>query len=175
MATTTLLTIEEYAQLPVTGVRTELVDGEVIELATGVWVHDLMRDDLRVALHGQSGGVAVVEREFRTAENKVRRADVVWYAPGRITQADRWRNLSPVPDLAVEIVSPTDRAAEIRDKVHEYLKAGVTTVWVVYLEHREAEIWNKGRTAVAGAEILTADCLPGFSLAVDAVFPKGIE
>ena len=166
MATTTLMTIEEYAQLPVTGVRTELVDGEVTELATGVFVHDLMRDDIRVALHGQSGGIAVVEREFRTAENRVRRADVVWFAPGRITHADRWRNLSPVPDLAVEIVSPTDRAAEIRD---------MTTVWVVYLEHREAEIWNKGRTAVAGAEILTADCLPGFSLAVDAVFPKGIE
>ena len=175
MATTTPLTIEEYAQLPVTGVRTELVDGAVIELVTGVLVHDLMRDDIRVALHGQGGGVAVVEREFRTAEHRVRRADVVWYAPGRITAADRWRNLSPVPDLAVEIVSPTDRAAEVRDKVHEYLDAGVTTVWVVYLEHREAEILNKGRTAIAGADTLTADCVPGFSLAIDAVFPKGIE
>lgn len=175
MATTALLTIEEYEQLPVTGVRTELVDGEVIELATGVLAHDLMREELWLALRRQGGGVAAVEREFRTAKTRVRRADVVWYAAGRIKQADLWRNLSPVPDLAVEVVSPIDRAAEVRDKVHEYLNAGVTTVWVVYLEHREAEVWNKGRIAVAGADTLTADCLPGFPLIVDSVFPRDIE
>ncbi len=72
MATKALLTIEQYEQLPDTGVRTELVDGEVIELATGVLLHDLVRDNVRSLVHGLDGGCAAVEREFRTLPDRVR-------------------------------------------------------------------------------------------------------
>ena len=50
MATKALLTVEQYEQLPDIGVRTELVDGEVIELATGNWLHDWVRDEIRTTL-----------------------------------------------------------------------------------------------------------------------------
>ena len=176
MATKPMLTVEQYEQLPVTGVRTELVDGEVIELSTGVLLHDLVRDNILIALHRQGGGHAVAEREFRTTPSRVRRADAVWYAAGRIKFADLARSMSPVPDLAVEVVSPNDRAVDIRQKVHEYLDAGVEAVWVIYLETREADVWNRGRRAAeAGVDTLTADCLPGFALPIDAVFPAGID
>ncbi len=69
--------------------------------------------------------------EFRTA---MRRADAVGFAPGRPAEFDLSRNILPVPDLAVEIVSRTDLATEVRAKVREYLQAGVTSVWMIYLE-----------------------------------------
>ena len=176
MATKPMLTVEQYEQLPVTGVRTELVDGEVVELSTGVLLHDLVRDNIRSLLHTRGIGCTAVEREFHTTPSRVRRAEVVWFAPGRIKSADLARSMSPVPDLAVEVVLPKDRAVDIRQKVHEYLDAGVEAVWVIYLETREADVWNRGRRAAeAGVDTLTADCLPGFALPIDAVFPAGID
>ncbi len=167
MATKALLTIEQYQQLPDTGVRTELVDGEVIELATGTFGHNLVRDRVCRALHERGPDQTSVEVEFRTVGGRVRRADVVWFR--RPPALDL--HILPVPNLVVEVVSPSDSAAEIRAKVHEYLDAGVDTVWVVYLEAREADIWNRGGQCHMGVRILTADCLPGFELAIEAVLP----
>jgi Uma2 family endonuclease len=176
MATKALVTIDEYEQLPDTGVRTELVDGEVIELAMGNLLHTFVRDETRAALRGLGTGFAGAEVEFRTIGDRVRRADVVWFAHGRLVQSDLVRTILPVPDLVVEVVSPTDRASDVRQKVHEYLEAGVTTVWVIYLESRDGDVWNRGhRTAVAGLDTLTADCLPGFALPLDRVFPGDQE
>ncbi|MCC6539470.1 MAG: Uma2 family endonuclease [Bryobacterales bacterium] len=176
MATATRLTIDEYSQLPDTGVRTELVDGEVIELAVGNWLHNTVRDETRAALTSLGTGSPGAETEFRTINERVRRADVVWFAPGRLVESDWSRNIMPVPDLAVEVVSPNDSATGVRNKVHEYLDAGVITVWLIYTDSREADIWNRGhRNAVAGADTLTADCLPGFSLPVANLFPAHIS
>ncbi len=167
MATKALLTIEQYEQLPDTGVRTELVDGEVIELATGTFGHNLVRDGLCRALHERNPNQTSVEVEFRTVAGRVRRADVVWVS--RPPALDL--HILPVPSLVVEVVSPRDSAAEMRAKVHEYLDAGVITVWVVYLDAREADIWNRGGECHMGVRILTADCLPGFELAIETILP----
>jgi Uma2 family endonuclease len=175
MATKALVTIDEYEQLPDTGVRTELVDGEVIELAMGSLLHSFVRDRTVRDLDSSDGGLALAEVEFRTTADRVRRADAVWFAPGRLVEADWNRSILPVPDLVVEVVSPTDRAAEMRQKVHEYLDAGVTTVWVIYLETREADIWNRGRQMTAVNDNLTADCLPGVTIPLDRIFPGKLE
>jgi len=52
----------------------------------------------------------------------------------------------------VEVVSPNDLAVQVHNKVREYLDAGVAAVWVVYLETRDGEVWNRGRTAMTGVE-----------------------
>ena len=171
MATKALLTIEQYEQLPDAGVRTELVDGEVVDLATGNLLHTVVRDETRAALRALGTGLAGAEVEFRTVNDRVRRADVVWFAPGRLLPSDFARNILPVPDLAVEVVSPTDLASEVRAKVREYLEAGVTSVWIIYTESREADIWNRGRGVTAVTDSLTADCLPGASIPLNALFP----
>jgi Uma2 family endonuclease len=171
MATKALLTVEQYEQLPDIGVRTELVDGEVIELATGNFLHTLVRDETRSALHSLGTGIAGAEVEFRTIDNRIRRADAAWFSSGRLVHSDLSRSILPVPDLVVEVVSPNDLAAAIRDKVHEYLDAGVTSVWIIYLNTREADIWNRGRGLTAVSDNLTADCLPGVAIPLERIFP----
>ena len=175
MATKGLLTIEQYEELSDTGVRTELVDGEVIELAMGNLLHTFVRDETRAALRGLGTGFAGAEVEFRTIDNRVRRADAVWFAPGRLVESDWSRSVLPVPDLVVEVVSPNDLATQVRARVREYLEAGVTTVWIIYLESREADIWNRGRGISAVNDNLTADCLPDVAIPLERIFPQTLS
>ncbi len=77
------------------------------------------------------------------------------------------------PDLAVEVVSPTDKEKPLMVKLSNYLASG-TTVWMVYPDEQEVHVHRPGK----GAAVLTVDAtlsgdniLPGFSLAVKDIFP----
>lgn len=77
------------------------------------------------------------------------------------------------PDLAVEIISPTEKPVEIRQKLQDYLTHGVSQVWHVYPESRQVVVnyadWT-ARTYSAGDTISGSDLLPGFALEVAAIF-----
>ena len=72
--------------------------------------------------------------------------------------------LGRYPDLAVEIVSLTNSADEVADKLEEYFKAGVRQVWVVYPVHTKVYVYSS-TTAVQilapGDELDGGDVLPG--------------
>jgi Uma2 family endonuclease len=75
------------------------------------------------------------------------------------------------PDLAVEVLSPSNTAEEIRIKVVNYLTAG-TTVWVVDADRERIEVYTPGkpvRLLRRGAILDGDEVLPGFSVAVNAV------
>jgi Uma2 family endonuclease len=76
------------------------------------------------------------------------------------------------PDLAVEIVSPTDTEKQLRIKVANYLAAG-TTIWVIYPEAKEAEIYAPGQPVrvLSGEQAIDGGAiLPGFSLTLTEIF-----
>ena len=85
---TNALTIEQYELLPDTGVRSELVDGEVVESVPGSFLHNYVRDEVRGCQRSQADGWSSAEVEFRTLPDTVRRADVVWF---RSLAWERWR------------------------------------------------------------------------------------
>ncbi len=78
------------------------------------------------------------------------------------------------PDLAVEVVSPTDTDRHLRIKITNYLLAG-TVVWVVHPDHREVEVYVPGQPVkivdvngtLDGGEVLS-----GFLLVVKEIFPE---
>jgi Uma2 family endonuclease len=112
---------------------------------------------------GADGGYVVGEDRYIP--------DVGFVAAGRLVATDA--AYYPVaPDLAVEVLSPTDRAGEVRLKLTNYLAAGVV-VWLVDVEAQTVEVhtpgqpsqrWEMGQTLPGGA------VLPGFSVAVDELF-----
>ncbi len=70
------------------------------------------------------------------------------------------------PDLAVEVVSPDASAADVRDKVREYLAAGTLLIWVVYPRSCEIIAHTPDgitRTYTAADTLAHPDRLPGFS------------
>jgi Uma2 family endonuclease len=77
------------------------------------------------------------------------------------------------PDLAIEVVSPGDKAQEIEEKVLDYLTYGVRAVWIVYPSARTIVIHT-----VDGLKRLTVkdtldggDILPGFTIPMSEIFP----
>ena len=78
------------------------------------------------------------------------------------------------PDLAVEVVSPSDRPERLMIKVGNYLAAGVV-VWVVYPTEREVQVYKPGQPVelIDGNGTLSGgDVLPGFELMVKDIFPE---
>ena len=80
---------------------------------------------------------------------------------------------SLLPDLAVEVVSPNDRPAEVSEKVEAWLAAGTRMVWVVEPANRTLTLHAPGsadQTLTAQDAIDGGEVLPGFSCKVGDFF-----
>ena len=73
----------------------------------------------------------------------------------------------------MEIISPSERAADMRIKLREYLRTGVRQVWQVYPDTQEVLVYLPDgivRTYEVGQLISGADILPGLELPVEDIF-----
>ena len=78
-----------------------------------------------------------------------------------------------VPAMVVEVISPNNTAADMFDKVEEYLTAGVELVWQMFPERRSIIAFGPDYAAVfrPGDTITAEPVLPGFSCPVTDLFP----
>ncbi len=138
----------------------EVVDGQVVEQesmgAYEMRLATLLVARLEAFAKEHQLGRAVQEMLFDLAlpTNRKRRPDVAfvsfdrWPKQRRIPRTEAWE---VVPNLAVEVVSPTDRADYVMDKVAEYFEAGVEQVWVVFPSQEQVYIY----TSTTRVDILT--------------------
>ena len=85
---------------------------------------------------------------------------------------DTW--VPQAPDLAVEVVSPTDGAKQIADKVVNYVHAG-TLVWYFYPDEQEVKVYEPGqpvKTLTINDTLDGGRILPSFNLALKDIFPN---
>ncbi|MCC6612079.1 MAG: Uma2 family endonuclease [Anaerolineae bacterium] len=102
-----------------------------------------------------------------------RRPDLAFVSRGRVKPTKGY--IYAAPDIAVEIISPTERPTDIRQKLREYLDYGVQQVWQVFPESQEIQIHlpdGTARTYRAGEVIDGGDLLLGFQLDVATVFAE---
>src|SRR3990172_6914645 len=180
-----LMTAEEFAARPAPfdDSREELVEGRVVVAPPpgaehgGLVARLAGRLDLWASQHkigratGESGYV------IRRGPDSVRGPDVSFISAGRLPGGALPRTyLEGAPDLAVEIVSPGDRAGEINRKVEEYLEAGSRRVWVVWPETRTLTVHQPGGSArtLGIGDILVSDdasfSVEGFQLPIAELF-----
>lgn len=79
-----------------------------------------------------------------------------------------------MPDIAIEIKSPNDTIADMREKAAYYLKNGSRLVWLVYPEKRLVEVYQgSGEIEILteGDSLEGKTVLPNFSLPVKNLFP----
>ena len=93
---------------------------------------------LRRALAGQ--GKPLVECSIETTKG-VKVADVAWRSHQFLNQYGSATPYPHAPELCVEIVSPSNRRPELREKIALYLAAGAREVWIV-AEDRQIEIYG---------------------------------
>lgn len=106
--------------------------------------------------------------------DRVRRPDLSFISIDRLNPDNEPEGYCDVvPDLAVEVISPNDRAYEIAEKVDEYLRAGVKLVWVVMPPNRSIEVRRIDGSCdllTEGDELSGEDVVPGLKCAVSDIF-----
>ncbi|HLJ98241.1 MAG TPA: Uma2 family endonuclease [Gemmataceae bacterium] len=77
------------------------------------------------------------------------------------------------PDLVLEVVSPSNWAADLMQKILDYLQAGVRLVWVVFPQSRTVLVFRPNHTVsllTPGNELSGEGVIPGFACRVAEVF-----
>ncbi len=82
-----------------------------------------------------------------------------------------------MPDLAVEILSPSNTMPELRRKAQVYLRHGTALIWLVNPDEKTVEVWRKtadGETVNETVDsVLNGESvLPGFTLGLDSLFSR---
>ena len=103
--------------------------------------------------------------------------DVAFESRARAAQAPLSTYAPFMPDLAVEVVSPSQTLEEVRRKAAVYLRHGTVMVWIIDPERQEAESWTAADDGTARSEIIHSDgelkggaVLPGFTLPLARLF-----
>ncbi len=180
MATQTLTTFDEFLALPEQeGVVRELDEGVVIEMPGASLPHGVVQVTAGRLLEShviQTGAQFHVSANtpFRLAPDTVRIPDVCLVRISSYRAMDMVRGVPRgAPDLAVEVVSPNDNAADLDRKVEQFLLAGTTAVWVLYSATRHVLIHRRSgeiRKYSSGQTIEEPELLPGLAIAVEELF-----
>lgn len=115
-----------------------------------------------------------VIREPRT----VLMPDISVVLRNRLPDDDIWVGVIPLaPDLAVEVVSPSNREPEILDKVALYLAGGTRLVWLIRPDQRTVTVFRPDqpeRVLTLDDDLEGEDVLPGFRVSLTSIFrPRG--
>ena len=175
MATKTLLTVEEFLRLPEPDdCFHELVEGKLIAVPPEMFLHNQVRDTLLIMLktfvEERRLGTVIGLQHFHLFGNTVRFPDVAFVRSGRASPLLELPK--GAPDLAVEIISPSNMPRYMDRRISDFFAAGATRVWVVYPEDREVYVHGlTGMVRRSGDESLEdPELLPGFSAKVSILF-----
>ena len=178
MTATEFLALEPHDR----AARRELVDGELV-VSQPTWTHNSAQICVQATLwnwaHAASDrGAAGVPLAVLLDERNVHCPDVVWYRSGRVPE----RGDPPpyaVPDLVVEVRSPSTWRYDIGAKKANYERYGAAELWLVDTAADVVLVFRRSKPdaqdfdvslELTTAETLTSPLLPGFSLPVGEIF-----
>ena len=176
MATKTLLTLEQFERLPDDGMRHELNEGGLVKVVRPKHRHNEIAYKLQLELiRAAAPGRVYPDVGFLLDDDPptLRAPDLAFVSADRVAQTsdDDW--IHGAPELAVEVVSPSESAEDLDQKVEQYLAAGARLVWVIYPKTRKVHAHKPGSNPVVLGESDTLEApelFPRWSLKVSALF-----
>ena len=174
MATTTtkLMTFAEFERIPnPPGHRYELHHGELVKVPFPEFPHVRAQWQLRRLLEKAAGSAGVVHTEMPyrpLPEHECWGADIVYLAKPRWDSVDRY--LMGAPDLVIEVLSPSNTAAEMLDKRNLCLENGSREFWVVDVDHRQVEVSTPDGHTITYKRGQEIPLFLGGRIPVDAIF-----
>ncbi|MEO6809469.1 MAG: Uma2 family endonuclease [Isosphaeraceae bacterium] len=160
----------------------ELIDGQLLErplmgqksdaiaAAVLLTIGLFIREHRLGLVNGAQGSYQI----FPHDPKKVRIPDVSFTRQDRLpTRGPAEGHSRTVPDLVVEVISPHDIAADLEEKVEDFLSAGVPLIWVLNPETRTVQVHRgdgSGSRLRPGDTLDGEDVLPGFRCEVSALF-----
>jgi Uma2 family endonuclease len=157
------------------GRRLELLEGELIEVSSPTPRHQEIVLNIVIALRqflAGGKGTALQDVEFALSDLLRLRPDVCVLLAKKAQDLNRDRIPVPgAPDIAIEVISPTERASESHDKIRAYLRNGVTEAWQVFPKSRTVEI-HRGATSISldATQSVSSDLLPDLQIPIASFF-----
>ncbi len=181
MATTRLITAEDLFRMEEGTDRLELIRGELRRMPPAGGEHGEIGQDLagHLWLHVRTyrlGKVYSADTGFviERGPDTVLAPDIAYIRADRLPPKEARAGFLPIPpDLAVEVLSPSERAGAIAAKVALYLGAGVRLVWLIRPRTRTIEVHHADgthRILRLSDELDGGDVVPGFQLPVAELF-----
>jgi Uma2 family endonuclease len=174
VATSTLLTIDDFERLPAEMAENhELVNGELIyvpgNIPEHIWVKDYLFKIMSAPVPTGQLGVICTEQEYDFQGN-AHAPDISFYGLDELALVQRKKRVQRfVPDLAIEIASQSDTYPGLLEKKQRYLDSGTQEVWLICIEAREITIYPRIRV-LRGSDELSTPLIPGFSITVEQLF-----
>ncbi len=161
----------------------ELIDGELLTLSRPGRQHGFLASEIcyfiRLFDSERKLGIVTVEAGYRPPANHdtLLGPDVAFTRHENLPQSDSRKWTPQMPDLAVEIKSPSNSRAELRRKAAIYLRNGSQLVWLVLPERKAVEVCRLGRGDEIEYEFIGENgslygetVLPGFRLELTKLF-----
>jgi Uma2 family endonuclease len=172
MSTSALMTAAEFDNLPDDDQEHELLGGEHLVSAFPKWRHIVLQHRLSAVIgkHAPEGWMCLVEGGYELSDDTLLRPDVSVASREQIESAkgDEW--VRGAPPLVVEIVSPSNTAAEVVRKVDAYLLHGAREVWVVYPALKQIHVHEPGGMTSRHSDQVSSTSIPGLMIKLDELF-----
>jgi Uma2 family endonuclease len=177
--TTTHMSAEELFNLPDDGYhRHELIKGELLTMSPANDLHGAVTINLSTMLHNyvkanKLGVLRAADTGFKLESDPdtVLAPDISFIASERATAPSSFFHSGP-PDLAVEVLSPSDRKGKVERKTALWLELGAKSVWNIDPRKRTVEVIRADgrRELFHEADELVDDTVPGFRIKVSEIF-----
>ena len=177
---------EGYLSLPDDLTHYEIIDGEVIPLASPTLKHQMVSRELFKRLDALTtarklGQILYAPFDFviRRAPVRTRQPDLFFLSRERLqdwAQLQEQPRLEFAPDLVIEILSPSDTYTYWSEKLQDYFVLGVPEVWLVDVDKRAIEVQVReagGYRSLgwfAGEQMVPSQVLAGLELKPAEVF-----
>ena len=181
MPATALLTSDQYLSQPEefdqngNRIKDELIGGEVVKMPPPSHRHDLIKNLINRLLirfldaNPQLGLDSQVEMAAKVGQHDTFVPDVGVVSKSRL--GGEQRVLGGAPELAIEVVSPTDMPTKLKPKVDAYLHGGSKTVWVVCPDSRSVMVHSADSVReLRNDQFIEDPLLPGFSAPISRFF-----
>lgn len=174
------MTLDEFLDLPEKeGLKRELSNGKLIEediMGMANPRHEIVKANFNWILSGflhRTGLGRIFPESMFTVQRGARIPDLSIVLTKHLPLDPTGRALKGAPDIAVEVVSPSETAMDLEDKIEQYLDSGAAWVWVAYPDQRSIRTHSPSGNSwiLRGDQNLEApDALPGFSEPVSGFF-----
>ena len=172
-------TLDEFMNWePVDGYKYEWNDGEIIRFSgmkkKQYYIYDVL-NTLFIEKGYHQTGTLMAEPDVMLTAIQMRRPDIAYFTKEQIQQGRRGEDV--IPAFVIEILSETDQAYRIEEKIVEYFKAGVQVVWNIIPEQEVVYVYSSRKHVTICLEddvCLAAPALPDFKITVSDLFAPSV-
>jgi Uma2 family endonuclease len=183
--TKTTISEDDLLLLGSQDIQFEVVNGEIVDMAPTGFIHNVYAKNVLSLLdrfvrehnlgYVATDGLIYVLHVDENGVQETRVPDASFFRRGKFPKFDLSKPIPGAPDLAVEVISPSESVTTIQDKLQSYLTHGTEQIWVIYPAQKQLSQYlhndPKNIRVYSGDDVLEAETLfPGLKINISEFF-----